>query len=113
MRAKDQYRARDEKNVLEKEGEKKDERQCSITRTMSAYLKYASERQNEARAGTDEEDGGDVEAKRNGSIGKEYKGANACKLEERREALCEGEDGEVDEGADGRVVVERDKRVHL
>jgi len=79
----------------------------------SAYLKYARERQNEAGANTYEEDGGDVEAKGKGGIGKEYKGANACKREDGCEALCEGKNGEVDEGADWRVVVERDKRVHL
>lgn len=83
------------------------------TRTATAYLEYASERQNEAGAGAHEEDGGDVEAKGKGSIGKEYERANACKLEERRETLGEGKDGEVDEGADGRVIVERDKRVHF
>lgn len=79
----------------------------------SAYLKYACERQNEAGASTYEEDGGDVEAKGKGGIGKEYKGANACKREEWCETLCEGENGEVNDGADRRVVVERDKRVHL
>ena len=78
-----------------------------------AYLKYACERQNEARASTYEEDGGDVEAKGKSSIGKEYEGANACKREYWCEALCEGENGEVDEGADRRVVMERDKWVHL
>ena len=104
LRAEDQYRARDKKDVLKKG--KGDERLCSATRTMTAYLEYARERQNEARADTYEEDGGDVEAKGKGSIGEEYKGANACKREERRKALCKGEDCEVDEGADGRVVVE-------
>jgi hypothetical protein len=79
----------------------------------SAYLKYARERQNEAGASTYEEDGGDIEAKGKGSIGKEYKGANACKRVEWCKTLCEGEDGEVDDGADRRVIVERNKRVHL
>ena len=83
------------------------------TRTATAYLEYASERQNEARAGTHEEHGGDVETKGKSGIGKEYERSNACKLEEWRETLCEGKDGEIDEGADGRVIVERDKRVHL
>jgi hypothetical protein len=90
----------------------RDERLYS-TNAASAYLKYARERQNEAGASTHEEDGSDVEAKGKGGIGKEYKGTNACKLEEWCEALCEGENGEVDDGADRRVVVERDKRVHL
>ena len=72
----------------------------------SAYLKYTRERQNEARASTYEEDGGNVEAKGKGGIGKEYEGANACKREEWCEALREGENGEIDEGADRRVVVE-------
>lgn len=57
---------------------------------MTTNLEYASERQNETRADTYEEDGGDVEAKGKGGVGKEYKGANACKRIERREALCEG-----------------------
>ena len=78
-----------------------------------AYLEHACERQNEAGASTYEEDGGDVEAKGKGSIGKEYKGANTCKREDWRKALCEGENSEVDEGADRRVVMERDKWVHL
>ncbi len=85
----------------------------SDIQTASTYLKHAGERQNEARAGTYEEDGGDVEAKGKGGIGKENKGADTCKRVDRREALSKGEDGEVDEGADRRVVVERDKRVHL
>jgi hypothetical protein len=90
----------------------RDERLYSNT-NASVYLKYARERQNKARASTHEEDGGNVEAKGKGSIGKEYKGANTCKREEWCKALCEGENGEVDDGADRRVVVERDKRVHL
>ena len=90
-----------------------DERLCGNTNMASAYLKYARKRQNKARTCTYEENGGDVEAKGKGGIGKEYKGANACKLEEWREALCEGENGKVDEGANRRVVVERDKWVHL
>lgn len=44
LRAEDQYRAGDKKDVLKK-GER-DERLCSVTRTTSAYLEYASERQN-------------------------------------------------------------------
>ena len=79
----------------------------------ATYLEYAGERQNEARACAYEEDSGDVEAKRDGGVGNEDKGADACELEERRPALREGENGEVDEGADGRVVVERDEGVHL
>jgi hypothetical protein len=35
----------------------------------TTYLEHPSERQNEARASAYEEDGSDVEAKRNGSIG--------------------------------------------
>ncbi len=73
---------------------------------MSTYFEYASERQHEAGAGTYEEDSGDVEAKCDGGIRKEYKGANSCKREDRCETLCEGEDGEVNDGADGRVIVE-------
>jgi len=91
LRAEDQYRAGDKKDVLE----------------------YTSERQNKAGAGAHEEDGRDVEAKGKGGIGKEYERANACKLEQRREAFCERKDGEIDEGTDGRVIVERDKWVHL
>jgi hypothetical protein len=112
LRAEDQYRAADKKDILKKK--KKGMKLLSNgTRTATAYLEYASERQNEAGAGAHEEDGGDVEAKGKGGIGKEYERANACKLEERRETLGEGKDGKVDEGADGRVIVERDKRIHL
>ena len=77
------------------------------------YLENAGERQNEARGCAYKEDGGDVEAKRDGGVGKEDKGADACELKERCPTLRKGENGEVDEGADGRVVVERDERVHL
>jgi len=79
----------------------------------STYLKYTRERQDEAGASTYEKDGGNIEAKSKCGIGKEYKGANACKREEWCEALREGENSEVDDGADRRVVVERDKWVHL
>jgi hypothetical protein len=65
------------------------------------------------RASTYEENGDEVEAKGKGGIGKKYERAKARKLEERRETLGEGKDGEVDEGADGRMIVECDKRVHL
>jgi hypothetical protein len=91
----------------------RDERLSGNTNVASAYLKYSRERQNEARASTHEEDGGYVQAKGKGGIGEEYKGTYTGKREEWREALCEGENGEVDDGADRRVVVERDKRVHL
>lgn len=80
---------------------------------ISAYLEHASEGENEARTGAYEEDGGNVETERNGSIGKEDKGADAGKLVEWSEALCEGKDGEVDDGADGGIVVQRNERVHL
>jgi len=90
---------------------------CGCARTTAfgnrAYLEYASERQNEARGRAYEEDSGDVEAKRDGSVGNEDNGADACELKERRPTLRKGENGEVDEGADGRVIVERDERVHL
>jgi hypothetical protein len=82
-------------------------------RWRTTYLEDASERQNEARTCAHEEDGGDVEAKCNGSIGKEDKGTDACQLIEWRESFRKGKDGEVDEGTDGRVVVERDKGIHL
>ena len=88
-----------------KKGES-DEHLLSDTDPASAYLKYTRERQNEAGASTYEEDGGDIEAKGKGGIGKEDKGANACKRKKWCEALCEGENGEVDEGTDRRVVVE-------
>jgi hypothetical protein len=82
-------------------------------RVTTTYLEDTSEGQNEAGACAYEEDGGDIEAKCNGSIGKEDKGADACKLEEGLEAFRKGQDGEIDEGADGRVVVERDEGIHL
>lgn len=37
----------------------------------------------------------------------------ARNLHERCQAFGEGQDGEVDEGADRRIVVKRDERVHL
>ena len=79
----------------------------------AAHLEHASQRQNEARANTDKEHGSYVEAKGNGSIGKENEGADASELEERRKALCEWEDGEVDERAYGRIIMQRDEGVHL
>jgi hypothetical protein len=79
----------------------------------TTYLENTSERQNEARARAHKEDGGDVEAKCDGSIGKEDKRADACQLIEGRESFRKGEDGEVDESADGRVIVERNKGIHL
>jgi len=82
-------------------------------RLRTTYLEDTSERQNEARTRAHEEDGGNVEAKCDGSIGKEDKGADACQLIEGRESFRKWKDGEVDEGADGRVVVERDKGIHL
>ena len=82
-------------------------------RAAAAYLEHASQRQNEARASTDKEHGGHIKAKGNSSVGKEDEGADASDLEERRKALCEWEDGEVDECAHGRVIMQRYKGIHL
>ena len=82
-------------------------------RVAAAYLEHASQGQNEARAGTDKEHGSYVEAKGDTSVGQEDERADAGELEKRRKALCEREDGEVDERADGCVVMQRDERVHL
>jgi hypothetical protein len=46
----------------------------------TTYLEDTSERQYEARTCAHEEDGGDVEAKCDGSIGKENEWADACQL---------------------------------
>jgi hypothetical protein len=72
----------------------------------TTYLEDTCERQNEARACAYEEDGSDVETKCDGSIGKEDERADACELIERLESFRKRKNGEVDEGANGRVIVE-------
>lgn len=118
--AEDENRARDEQDVLED----------------------AREREHEPAARTDEEYGGDVEQKRDGRVREEDQrsvsrgrhqhqnrsyehGGTAPRerepsdapythdLVERREALGEGQNEEVDERADRCVVVQRHEGVHL
>jgi hypothetical protein len=80
---------------------------------VSTCLEHASKSQDKTRTGTDEKDGGYIEAKSNGGVGNEHEWADASEFEKWRKTLCEGQDGEIDEGTDGRVIVQRDEWVHL
>jgi len=83
LRAKDQYRAADEENVLEN----------------------SCECQDKAATGADEEDGCDVEAKGDGGIRDEDERADSVEVLEWCPAFGEGEDEKVNCCAHGGVVV--------
>jgi len=82
----------------------------SLVRT---HLEDTSQGQNQSRASSDQEDGGDVERERDGSVGGEDERSDSGDGVERLESLGEGKDAGVDDGTDGGVVVERDQRIHL
>ncbi len=76
-------------------------------------LEDTSKGEDETRADRDEEDGGDVERKRDTGVRHEDEDADAVQVVQGLKALDERHDNEVDDGADGRVVVERHNGVHL
>lgn len=67
---------------------------------IKRYLEDASKGEHETAARADEENGCHVEEKGDRSVGKEDHGADAIEMLERSPSFGEGEDEEVDDGAD-------------
>lgn len=87
--------------------------ECRSSWSCHTHLEDAGEGEDESRGGSDEEDGGDVEREGDGRVGGEDEGPDSRDGVEGLESLGEGENARVNNGADGRVIVERNQGIHL
>lgn len=80
---------------------------------ISTDLENASKCQDQAASGSHQEYGSDVEQESYTSVGNENQGSNTSQLIEGGKPFGERENKGVDECANGRIVMKRNKRVHL
>jgi len=76
-------------------------------------LEDTSKCQNQPASGAHQEHSSDVEQESDRSVGNENQGSNASQFIEGGEPFGEREKKGVDEGANGRIVMKRNERVHF
>ena len=80
---------------------------------MQAHLKHPRQRKHQPAPHANQEYRRHIQQERHAGVAQHNQGTDSRHFVEGLEPLGEGDDEEVDEGADGGVVVQGDERVHL